>query len=66
MIKIGDASFRAMCEMWGVDQAIIAANNMGLKPTQKQIEIERAREAEVFKRANDAVKSIMEEDHHAD
>lgn len=37
MDKIGDAQFRVMCEMWGVDSAVKAAKRMGLAPTQEQI-----------------------------
>ena len=61
MVKIGSAHFHVMCEMWGVDQAIEAAKNMGMKATRKQIEMERVREAEVLKRAKDAVTEILKE-----
>ena len=37
MDKIGDAQFRVMCDMWGVDGAIKAAKEMGMTPTQEQI-----------------------------
>ena len=59
MIKIGSAQFHIMCEIWGVDRAIEAAKNMGMKATQKQIATEREREKEVFRRAQDSIASIM-------
>lgn len=34
---VGDAQFRVMCDMWGVDGAIKAAKRMGMAPTQEQI-----------------------------
>ena len=37
MNKIGDAQFRVMCDMWGVDGAVKVAKRMGMAPTQKQI-----------------------------
>lgn len=38
MDKIGDAQFRVMCKMWGVDNAVKAAKRMGMAPTKEQIE----------------------------
>ena len=64
MVKIGNAQFRIMCEIWGVDQAIEAAKGMGMKPTQKQIATEREREAEQQKRVNDVLAGIMEGKRH--
>lgn len=45
MDKIGDAAFRVMCEMWGVDAAIKAAKRMGMVATEEQIAAARAKEA---------------------
>ena len=39
--EIGDAQFRVMCNMWGVDAAIKASKRMGMIPTDKQIDAER-------------------------
>lgn len=50
MDKIGDTQFHVMCEMWGVDGAIIAAERMGMKPTEDQIEVERSKETETIKK----------------
>lgn len=44
MDKIGDAQFRVMCDMWGVDDAIEAAKRMGMEPTEKQIKMGRERQ----------------------
>lgn len=44
MDKIGDAQFRVMCDMWGVDNAVEAARRMGMAPTQEQIEAATQRE----------------------
>jgi hypothetical protein len=44
MDKIGDAQFRVMCEMWGVDNAIKAAKRMNMAPTQEQIDAARQKE----------------------
>lgn len=50
---IGDASFRVMCEMWGVDEAVQAVHRMGMAVEERQIERERQTEkkrSEGFKR----------------
>jgi len=53
---IGDAQFRVMCEMWGVDHAIIALKKMGMKASDEQIETARQKEAEIEKRWNSIFK----------
>ena len=50
--KIGDAQFRVMCEMWGVDAAIKAAKRMDMAATDEQIAAARAKEAAVQERWN--------------
>lgn len=50
MDKIGDAQFRVMCDMWGVDGAVKAAKRMGMKATDKQIAAAREKEAEMQER----------------
>ena len=45
MDKIGDAQFRVMCNMWGVDGAVKAARRMGMKATDEQIASAREKEA---------------------
>ena len=44
MDKIGDAAFRVMCEMWGVEQAIKAVKRMGMKASDEQISAAREKE----------------------
>lgn len=50
--KIGDAQFRVMCEMWGVDHAIKAAKRMGMKASDEQIAAARGKEAAAQERWN--------------
>lgn len=50
MDKIGDAQFRVMCEMWGVERAISTAKNMGHKPTEEQINAAREKEQDIKER----------------
>ena len=50
MDKIGDAQFRVMCDMWGVDGAVKAARRMGMVPTQEQIEAATRKETETQER----------------
>ena len=50
MDSIGNAQFHVMCEMWGVDRAINAAENMGMKPSKVQIEVEREKEKDIIKK----------------
>ena len=52
MDKIGDAQFRVMCDMWGVDSAVKAAKRMGLAPSEEQIETERQKEKASQERFN--------------
>lgn len=52
MDKIGEAQFRVMCDMLGVDSAIKAAKRMGLAPTQEQIEAATRKETETQERWN--------------
>lgn len=56
MNKIGDRQFRAMCEMWGVDRAIQATKNMGMKVSKEQIEEARRKEKEQKERLLSAFK----------
>lgn len=52
MDKIGDAQFRVMCGMWGVDAALKALKRMGMTATAEQITVERDKEAAVQERWN--------------
>ena len=60
--KIGDAQFRIMCSMFGVDEAIKAVKRMGMSVTKDQINNAQKEEAEENKRWNDMIKSITKED----
>ena len=54
MGKIGDAQFRVMCDMWGVDAAVKAAKRMGMKASDEQIAAAKKKETaaqERFERA---------------
>ncbi len=61
MDKIGDAQFRVMCEMWGVDDAVKAAKRMGMAPTHDQIEVARQKETAAQERWNSAFKQEAKE-----
>lgn len=61
MDKIGDAQFRVMCDMWGVDRAIEAAKCMGMTPTQEQIEAEKQKENAAQERWNAVFKKKPKE-----
>lgn len=63
MDKIGDAQFRVMCDMWGVDSAIKAANHMGLAPTQEQIAEAMRKETETQERWKSVFRREKEEQH---
>lgn len=54
MDKIGDTQFRVMCEMWGVERAILVANNMGYEPTEKQINAGKKKEQDIKERFDKA------------
>lgn len=54
MNKIGDAQFRVMCDLWGVDSAIKAAKRMGMAPTQEQIAKATQKETEAQERLKSA------------
>lgn len=56
MYKIGDAQFRVMCEMFGVDSAIKAAKRMGMKATDEQIAAAREKEVAMHERWDSAFK----------
>ena len=56
MDKIGDAQFRVMCDMWGVDGAVKAARRMGMKVSDEQIVAAREKEAAMQERWNRAFK----------
>jgi hypothetical protein len=61
MNKIGDAQFRVMCDMWGVDNAIIAAKRMGLTSTQEQIDAAKQKEIATQERWNSVFKKEQKE-----
>lgn len=52
MDKIGDAQFRVMCDMWGVDAALKALKHMGMTATAEQITAARDKEMAVQERWN--------------
>ena len=56
MDKIGDAQFRVMCDMWGVDGAVKAAKRMGMKASEEQIAAAREKETAMQERWNRAFK----------
>ena len=62
MDKIGDAQFRVICDMWGVDSAIKAAKRMGMAPVKEQIEAARQRETAAQERWNSVFKQVAKED----
>ena len=57
--KIGDAQFRVMCGMWGVERAIEAANGFGLNPTQEQIDAARAKQDALLEKWDALVKGML-------
>ena len=60
--KIGDAQFRVMCDMWGVDGAVKAAKRMGMAPTNEQMEAARQKEMAIQKRWNSVFRQKTKED----
>ena len=52
MDKIGDAQFRVMCDMWGVDVALKALKRMGMTATAEQITAAQDKEAAAQERWN--------------
>ena len=56
MNNVGDAQFRVMCDMWGVDAAIKALNRMGMAPTDEQIEAEQQKKNAAQERWNSIFK----------
>ncbi len=60
--KIGDAQFRVMCGMWGVERAIEAANAFGLNPTQEQIDAMRAKEDALLEKLDAIMKGMLKND----
>lgn len=54
--KIGDAQFRIMCNMWGVDAAVAASKRMDMIPTEKQIDAAREKERASQERWNSIFK----------
>ena len=54
--RIGDAQFRVMCDMWGVDAAVKAAKRMGLKATDEQIAEAQEKERAAQERWSDIFK----------
>ena len=61
MNRIGDAQFRIMCDMWGVDGATKAAKRMGMAPTQEQIAEAARKETEAQERWNNIFKDKKED-----
>ena len=59
MNKIGDAQFRAMCQMWGVDGAIKASKQMGMAPSKEQVEAARLSEKEQKERMDNAFRALF-------
>lgn len=53
---VGDAQFRVMCDMWGVDDAIKALSRMGMGVTADQVEAERKKETEKAERFSRALR----------
>ena len=49
MNAIGNPQFRIMCEMWGVDRALEALDEIGMYASGEQIEAAREREAEMLR-----------------
>lgn len=62
MDRIGDAQFSVMCEMWGVERAIEAANGFGLNPTQEQIDAARAKQDALLEKLDAVVKGMLKND----
>ena len=62
MNKIGDAQFRVMCDMWGVDSAIKAAKRMNMAPMQEQIDAARQKEIATQERWNSVFKKESREE----
>lgn len=60
MDKIGDAQFRVMCDMWGVDADVKAAKRMGMNPSKEQIEQGRLKETVSQERWNLFFKQMEE------
>lgn len=52
MDEIGDAQFRVMCDMWGVDAAVKAVKRMGMTVSVEQIAMEKEKEAAIQERWN--------------
>ena len=59
---IGDAQFRVMCNMWGVDKALEALGRMGMGVTSEQVHQARQKEDEVQERWNRVFKKEPKED----
>ena len=66
MKEIGTAQFRAMCEMWGVDDAIKALKSIGMEATKEQIEEERKREILYHERWNNLLLNNLFREKHGD
>ena len=59
--RINDGAFRVMCDMWGVDSAIIAAKRMGMTVPDDMIQTQREKENETQARWNAIFKKDDEE-----
>lgn len=59
MDRVGDAQFRVMCKMWGVERAIEAANAFGLNPTQEQIDAMLAKQDALLEKADAVLKGML-------
>lgn len=59
MDRIGDAQFRVMCKMWGVEHAIEAENAFGLNPTQEQIDAMLAKQDALLEKSDAVLKGML-------
>lgn len=59
--RIGDAQFRAMCEMWGVEQTIDALKGIGMTVSDEQVTLAREKEAEENERWENIFRRSMKE-----
>ena len=61
MDKIGDAQFRVMCDLYGVDDAVKCAKRMGMTIPEDMIQVQQEKEKEVQARWNAIFKKDDEE-----
>lgn len=60
-VIVGDMQFKTMCKMWGVDKTLNVLENMGMKATEAQIEVQRVKEAETKAMWKEIVKGMVED-----